>query len=234
MKYSLMTMITFLFITFAHAQEQVVFNQIEALGTGCPAGTVRSSVSPDGTSLSVLFDEFRVEVPEHQAPEPPRTPGRYPRAPPTRPSKAMRDCQLRFTANLPLGTKVVSLEISSQARGATLFDAGIQGSFTSILVGYNGLSQSRGRPVPAIQKQWFGGVGGIMEEWIETPVVQIPINSGCAGAMGRGITFDMKNHLEAEILNGDLTKQGQVSVDSADATGMVKFKLILGRCGGVR
>lgn len=34
----------------------------EAGGNGCPAGTVGASVSPDETSLSILFDQFMAEA----------------------------------------------------------------------------------------------------------------------------------------------------------------------------
>lgn len=37
-------------------------------GTGCPAGTARASVSPDATTLSVLFDNFLSEIPATPAP----------------------------------------------------------------------------------------------------------------------------------------------------------------------
>ena len=31
-------------------------------GTGCPQGTASATLSPDGTALSVLFDQFVVEA----------------------------------------------------------------------------------------------------------------------------------------------------------------------------
>lgn len=232
MKNTLFSFLLLLSVPTLYAQ--VVFDQVNAYGTGCPAGTVTTTTSPDGLSLSVLFDEFRVEVPEFTPPEQPRSPGRFPRAPRTRPGRAMRDCQLRFTANIPLGSKVERVEISLQARGATMLDPNVQASFTSILVGYNGMSQSRGRPVPVIQKFWQANPAGVSDDWTAAPVALVPLHSGCASHAGRAITFDMKNHIEAEIINGDTSKRGLITVDSTDMTGMLKFTLRLRPCGGVR
>ena len=50
------------FATTANAQ--VSFNNVTHSGTGCPQGTVSTAISPDGSSISILFDEFRAEVPQ--------------------------------------------------------------------------------------------------------------------------------------------------------------------------
>lgn len=231
MKTSSLFALSFLFIA-ASSQAQVVFNQITTHGSGCPAGTVSTSASPDGSTLSVLFDEFRVEVPDFNAPAPSPTPGR--RAPRTRPTKSMKDCQLRFTANVPVGSKVEGVEISLQARGATILDPMVSASFTAILVGYQGMSQSRGRPVPVVQKYWQANPAGVSDDWTEAPVAVVPLNSGCATHASKAITFDMKNHIEAEILNGDTSKHGIITVDSTDMSGMLKFTFRVRPCGGVR
>ena len=233
MKKLLLAFAPLLFVSAVQAQG--MFNKIETYGTGCPDGTVSTSISPDGQSMSVLFDEFRVEVPEYNPPSIPPSPGSsFPRAPRTRPSRAMRDCQLRFSATLPLGMSIESVEISLQARGATILDPGITADFTSILVGYTGLAQARGRLQPIIQKQWQPGRSPISDEWTASPSMVVPINSGCATASGRSVTFDMKNHLGAEIVSGDLTKSGIVTVDSADAKGILRVSLRTRTCRSVR
>jgi hypothetical protein len=233
MKKLLLTLAPLLFVTTVQAQG--LFNQIQTYGTGCPDGTVSTSISPDGQSMSVLFDEFRVEVPEYNPPSIPPSPGSsFPRAPRTRPTRAMRDCQLRFSATLPVGMSVESVEFSIQARGATILDPGITADFTSILVGYTGLAQARGRLQPIIQKQWIAGRSPVSDDWTASPSMIVPINSGCAGASGRSITFDLKNHLGAEITTGDLTKTGLVTVDSSDAKGILRVSLRTRSCRGVR
>jgi hypothetical protein len=216
----------------APAFSQVVFDNVIHHGAGCPRASVQTTTSPDGTTLSILFDEFRAEVPDYSVPQPdPRfPPGRG--TPPARPSRSLRDCMLRFTAVLQPGTMVEAVDISLSARGSTILDPGVTASFASILVGYNGMSQGRGRPVPLVQKQW--GTQGVMDDWTEMPSTTLPLRSPCASHHQRSITFDMKNYIIAEIPSGDLRRSGLISVDSADMSGMLRFRFRTRGCGGVR
>ncbi len=52
-------------------------------GNGCPAGTVAATLSPDARTISIMFDEFRLE----------NTPGTPPTAP--------KSCVIRVPVNLP-------------------------------------------------------------------------------------------------------------------------------------
>lgn len=224
----------FLVLFLASAQAQVVFHEPTYLGAGCPQGTVSTIASPDGTSLSVLFDEFRISLPEDggvAAPGP--IPGRG-RAPRRRAGSSMKDCSLRFSADLPVGVRVEAVEISLQARGSTILDPGIQASFASMLVGYNGLAQMRGRVIPIIQKEWNSAYSPIQDDWTASPSAVVPLNSGCARHGGRSINLDMKNYLTANIVSGDFQQQGLITVDSADMTGLLKISLRLKPCGGAR
>ena len=121
-----------------------------------------------------------------------------------------------------------------QARGATILDPGIRASFASMLVGYNGLAQMRGRVVPIIQKEWNSSYSPVQDDWIAAPVALVPVNSSCARHEGRTINLDMKNYLTADIVNGNPASQGLITVDSADMTGLLKISLKLKACGGAR
>lgn len=50
----------FSFGTLAHAQS-LTMESVKFAGSGCPAGTVDASLSPDGRALSVLFSAFTIE-----------------------------------------------------------------------------------------------------------------------------------------------------------------------------
>ncbi len=218
----------------AHAQ--VSFNSLTHAGTGCPQGTVSSVISPDGSSISILFDEFRAEVPQFDGNndngELPRGPG-APRGRNT-PSLQHRSCSLSFTASLPPGVRAETLEVSLQARGATIFDQGVDGYFSSILVGFNGLARSRGNPTVVARRSFRTRRGPIDESWVETPRAVIPLGSGCSGAQGRDIRFDLKNHIQAEIASGDTGRRGLISVDSNDVNGLLRFTVRTVPCGGGR
>jgi len=50
------------FTTMAHAQEAITLGTPGYGGTGCPGGSVSATLSPDATSLSLLFDSYVVEA----------------------------------------------------------------------------------------------------------------------------------------------------------------------------
>ncbi len=202
---------------------QINFNNVTYSGTGCPQGTVSTAVSPDGSSLSILFDEFRAEVPDYNQPAPR---GRQVEA-----SKSLKSCALSFTASLPAGIKVDTLEISLQARGATILDRGVEAAFAAVLVGYNGLARSRPGTTVIAAKKWRG-LADTDESWMETPRTSVPLMSGCSGAQGKDIRFDLKNHVLLEITDRNLQKHGIITVDSNDLNGMLKLTLKTSPCGG--
>lgn len=49
------------FATLAHA-DQITLGEPGYGGDGCPAGSVSATLSPDATSLSLLFDSYQVEA----------------------------------------------------------------------------------------------------------------------------------------------------------------------------
>jgi len=50
------------FTSMAHAQEAITLGTPGYGGTGCPGGSVSATLSPDATSLSLLFDSYVVEA----------------------------------------------------------------------------------------------------------------------------------------------------------------------------
>lgn len=194
-----------------NALSQINFNNVTYSGTGCPQGTVGTAVSPDGSSLSILFDEFRVEVPRYQN---------------KTPTNDQKNCALSFTATLPPGMMAEKLEVTMQARGATILDQGVEGFFSSILVGYNGIARSKGSPTLIAVKQWRNRrTTSVDESWTETPKPVVHLQSACSGAQGKDIRFDLKNHILAETPSGDVNKHGMITVDSNDVSGFLKFTL---------
>ncbi len=219
-----LTLISSLLFVSSAAFAQINFNNVTYSGSGCAKGTVSTAVSPDGSALSVLFDEFRAEVPDYQS-APPR--GRMGGGP----THSLKSCALSFTASIPAGMKVDTLEISLQARGATILDQGVSAAFVSMLVGYNGLARSRAANTLVAAKKWRG-LGETNDSWTETPTAQIALQSGCSGANVKDIRFDLKNHVIAEILDGNLQKHGMITLDSNDVNGMLKFTLRTSPCRG--
>lgn len=222
------TLFTSLFLfSIGMAAAQVSFNEVTYRGSGCPRGSVSSAVSPDGSTISILFDELRAEVPDSQNRRPPGR-GR------AQILSTVKNCSLSFTANLPIGTTADNVEVSLQARGSTLMDAGVKGYFNSFIVGIGGMVRSRNNAIQVIQKNWNAFPYEIQDDWTEMPQSVVPLYAGCANSQSRSIRFDMVNQLQAEIPSGDTSKYGLITVDSADATGMLKFTLRTRPCSGAR
>ena len=210
----------FFFLSFsALAQSQIVFEQINTSGTGCPAGSVTSIVSPDGQSMSLLFDEFRVEIPNY-----------HPTGANASIYEAQKNCNISFTTTLPAGRLATAIGISLQARGNTMTDAGIQSYFTTILVGHRGLANSVGPQAKVIEKKMWMGRTAVGEDWVTNTNVSVPLKSSCSSSTNKAIKFELKNHLQAKIQTSDATKSGIITVDSNDARGMLTFTLSTTPC----
>lgn len=208
------------------ALAQFEFSGFSSRGTGCPINSVSFSPSPDGQSVSVLFDNFMIQLPD---PDLGQVPGstirrRYD------PLNATKGCSLSFNVDLQPGMMVDALEVSVFNRGATVLDQGVT---ASLLTKFLGFSSFGGRVAPQSviieNKQWRGGVN---EDWISNPVVNIPIRSACSSASQRTLRFDMLSNLEAHIINGNTAASGLVTMDSSDVNGSMKIRVIARRCGG--
>jgi hypothetical protein len=233
MKYLLALLISF----SSFAQTRITFDQITYTGTGCEQGSVSSLLSPDGTTMSLLFDEWRVEVPNYQVPPIRSVPGRGPNYRPQRSEASEfvshKTCNITFLTTLPVGAMATGIEISVQARGNTMIDQGINAYFSTILVGHRGLANSSEPQAKVIDKRmWISQRTTVEEDWITNPIVAIPLNSGCASPSNRQIKFELKNHLEARIVGNDLRKAGIVTIDSHDSSGVLSFSLKTQNCGG--
>lgn len=224
----------FFFLSFsALAQSNIIFEQINTNGSGCRPGTVSSVISPDGSTMSLLFDEFRVEVPNYESTPTPET-GRGPNYRPPRANGSIYEsskvCKIAFTTTLPAGRMATSITISVQARGNTMTDAGIQSYFSTVLVGHRGLANSVGPQAKVVEKKMWMGRTDVGEDWISDINVTIPLKSTCASAHNKSIKFELMNHLEAKIKTNDATKSGIVTVDSNDSRGLLTFSLSTAPC----
>ncbi len=214
------------------AWAQINFDEIIYRGSGCPEGTVRTVVSPDGESLSLLFDQFRSEVPQFNQANDNETYSRRV----LRNGQALnhKNCSLSFKAILPVGFKLESVKIELMMRGGVILDSGVEGFFASILVGYTGLVNSRGTPNVLIQKNWRAKNIPTEDEFILNPIKVVKLNSNCSKKNQQVVKFDLKNHIRTEIPDRDLSRSGQIALDSIDSKGMLRFQFTKRRCPGDR
>lgn len=230
MRLSILTAITSLTFLATTAIAQVTFGDLKHKGSGCPLGSTALSPSPDSSSVSILFDAFQVQVPNETNEANDNELGR--RRGRNDVSLQHKACALSFVATLPEGQQVETIELSIYNRGSTFLDQGVQGSLSTIFVGYEGLNNgARPRPTIVERKLWQTRRQGIDEDWTSNPVITIPIQSSCASRTNRNVRFDLKNHLEAEIMNGDVSRSGLVTMDSSDVNGSLKIRVITRPCG---
>lgn len=225
---------TLLLSTQAMAQ-QLSFGGFAHTGTGCPQGTTTFTPSPDGQSVSVLFNEFVVQVPQYDGQnDNDQMGGRG--GPRRRNDSALvfKYCGLGFDVELPQGQLVDSIEVSVFNRGATILDVGVLASYTTTFLGSQGLGGRMGGSPRILERKLWGGDrtnAPVSEEWVSSPTMNIPIRSTCAGAQDKKVRFELRSHITAEILGGDLSRSGLVTIDSSDVNGSIRLKVKTSPCG---
>ena len=195
-------------------------------GNGCPVNSVAFATSPDGQAVSVLYQNFSVQLPDPNQ-------GQIPGSTVRRrfdPFRLNRGCNLSFDIELSAGVAVESLEVSIFNRGAAIMDAGVRGSVSTTFLGYSSFG---GRVAPQSvtlqNKAWSGAVN---DDWISNPVVTVPIRSACASASARTMRFDMLSAIDAQIVSGNPRAQALITMDSSDVNGSMKIRVITRPCGG--
>lgn len=221
------------------AKAQMSFEDFQHSGTGCPQGTVGFSVSPDGASASILFDEFMAQVPQYDGDNDNSQvgSGRLRRTS-NDPKISHKACNLAFSVAIPEGQMVEALEVSIYNRGSTILDAGTRAALSTIFVGHQGLRNIHGGAKPSatiLERKIWGAMRDrnhidIFDDWVSEPIHTIPIQSACANTRERSVRFELKNHLEVEIMNNNLNTTGLIVMDSSDITGSLKFRVITRSC----
>ena len=241
MRHFIIASALFCFSAFAHAQ--MSFNSFAHGGTGCPQNTVSFSPSPDGQSVSVLFDAFQAQVPQvdgnnDNENDRGRVLGRRQMRRRNDVGLQHKQCTLAFSVDLPDDQMVEALEISVFNRGATILDQGVRASLVTAFAGHRGLGgMGRGaganpHQLRVIEKRSWER-GPVNEDWMSTPVTAIPIRSNCSRRGGeRSVRFEMISNLEVEILGDPTGKSGIITMDSSDMNGNMKFRVITRPCGG--
>lgn len=222
----------------SQALAQLNFTSFGHSGTGCPRNTVAFSPAPDGQSVSVLFDQFSVQVPQHDGENDNEDAGPH-RTPRSRRDARVqhRVCSLAFNIELTDGQMVEAIEITADNRGTTELDAGLRASLHTYYVGHQGLGANPqdakiGKLIEL--KQW--GQPGRMpqpvsDNWVSRFVTAVPVRSGCAQNTNRSLRVQIKNHLEIQNTSPDATKAGLLVMDSSDLNASLRFRVLTRPCG---
>ncbi len=213
---------------------------VELRGTGCPQGSHGSVVSPDGSALSILFDQFSAVVPNEstnndndEADNDILIPGVHPKLQKAvlKAQKALsrKACNIVLSAAIPADQKVIGLDIQTDVRGAVMMEEGTEAAFQSLFVGKKGLGFKGQMPEKSIvgHKIWKANKGELIEDWTFSKNHFHPLVSGCAKKADRKIQLNLKTILYARMLNPfiKLAPRGEVVIDSSDIVGSLKVKV---------
>ena len=227
-----------LLLLSAPALAQLNFTSFGHSGTGCPRNSVAFSPAPDGQSVSVLFDQFSVQVPQHDGENDNEDVGPH-RTPRSRRDARVqhRVCSLAFNIELTEGQMIEAIEITADNRGTTVLDPGLRASLHTYYVGHQGLganpqSAKIGKLIEL--KQW-GQPGRfpqpVSDDWVSRFVTAVPVRSGCAQNSNRSLRVQIKNHLEIQNTSPDATKSGLLVMDSSDLNASLRFRVLTRPCG---
>lgn len=218
---------------------QLHFASFGHAGSGCPRGSVAFSPAPDRQSVSVLFDQFSVQVPQFDGvnENDDRSPHRSPRARNDARTQH-RLCSLVFNVELTPGQMVEALEVTGDNRGTTVLDPGLTASLHTYYVGHRGLGSA---PPPHAMvgkliemKQWGQAnrhAAPVSDDWTSRFLTAVPVRSGCAQSANRSIRLEFKTHLEIQNTTADQTKTGLLVMDSTDLNASLRIRVLTRPCG---
>lgn len=212
------------------------FGTPEFRGTGCKRGTTSTVTSPDGKALSILFDDFAVEVPQVDGDNDNdeiedglnnRRMGRF------NENIDHKRCAMIIKTDVPQEEIIESISVKLDMRGSAFIDPGANVVFQSRLVNWKG-RQARfrgGKAGQMIEKKMWNA-NNFQEEWVVSKTITIPINTGCHARARNNVEFSINNALIAR-LNPRRGGEGYAfsTIDSHDLGGRMEFKVKTRPCG---
>lgn len=230
-------MMTMLFILIVAEASGADFNfsRVDAKGTGCPIGTTSIVSTQDQNTVSILFDEMRVELPQYDLDNDNDviTDENPSRGRKDDPFYSHKTCAINIDATIAEGQQVDSVEISVDFRGMSFLDTGVQALFHSQFVEFKGpRAQSRRAKDMVARKVWRNG--GVDEDWLIEATKVVDVKSECASRGDLQAHFSLLNIVKAQIQpqyrNRDVT--GLISLDSTDLKAALKVKVHTSPCRG--
>lgn len=210
------------------------FSKVQARGTGCPLGSTDIIISPDGNSVSLLFNEMLVELPniDGDNDNDVNIPGhgrssRFDR------SVVQKICNVLVESQLPEDHKVESIDVKIDFRGSTFMDEGATAFFHSQLI--NMTTPGRGSEARrdfVARKIWREGP--VDEDWTVSSSRRIKVNGNCSRRGDDKNRFNLRNIVRASLTDHASTLDSMVFIglDSADLVGKMEVKVNSRPCGG--
>lgn len=200
-------------ISVAKADTAFRFKDVNLLGRGCPDGTFAVVKSPDDQTVSIIFDQFSVEVPQDNK------------------LIDMKSCDIHISSILKDNERVTAIDIDVDYRGFVSIEGNATAKLQTYLMSWSGPQRGKlKRRNLAINESWNSGV---MDDWFVTKTTTVPINSNCSRRGDDLASFRLKNILMASIPQRGFTSDSTalLTFDSSDLKGVFKLKLHTKTCG---
>ncbi len=224
---NLLLVIGLMAMTSLYSVQATTFSKVQARGTGCPLGSTDIVVSPDQSSVSVLFNEMLIELPQFDGDNDNDQDidghGSHSRFDSTLVQKV---CNILVESQLPPEHKVEAIEVKIDFRGSTFMDAGTTAFFHSQLINHSGpgRGQEKRRDFVA-RKIWREGP--VEDDWTVSSTRRIKINGNCSRRGDTKAQFNLRN-----LIRASLTLQGKrdnsmvfIGLDSSDLVGKMNIKV---------
>lgn len=229
-------MITISSVSFSQSIE---FSSPILQGSGCPPGTTATSISPDGTSLSVLFDQMQASVPNHNR-DNDNDETEENDEPEAKTSAQLQHkiCRWTFQATIPEGFRAQALALQTDFRGFLQADPGTRSLFRLFIHARHGLGgEAKGRALieERVWRNNRNSPGTLTEEFTINSQKTYELGNKCARNKDRTITIHLRNVIQARVIRGmnrneSRLPSNEITVDSGDLTGSVKARIAISPC----
>jgi hypothetical protein len=211
--------------------QKLKFKSIDFSGSGCSEETASTIISPDGKSMSVLFDELYVEIPQFSGDNDNDELSDDNEDYTSKFNKNVdrKTCLMNIEAKVPKGHKIKAIDLSFDYRGSTFTEEGALTSFKTKLVNFQGPSGRRQHPEKLLGTKRFRQNSDT--DFTLSQTRTLPIQSECVGKESIS-KFALKNIVKAKAIRGQahLSPEAFIALDSADLKASVKFKVHLEKC----
>ncbi|MFI5391871.1 MAG: DUF4360 domain-containing protein [Bacteriovoracales bacterium] len=229
-----MKYLIFVFMTLStFADDNFSFSEINLKGTGCKNGTAQIVTSPNDQTISFLFDDFKVEVPNKLGDNDNDDMDDEDNKVPESKLNARLDhkvCNIVLNTNLKADEMVDHLEFDLDFRGFTGLEKGAMARFRARLLTWNGPERAQKKGSQIASKIWEGS--SISDNWTISQKVNIPVNSPCSRKDDKNFRVNLKTILQARILKNQSVDStfATLTMDSSDVVGHMKMRVVTKKC----
>ncbi len=136
---SLFTLLLIVFSYRSFSSDLFQFSNPLFKGSGYPKGSASTTLSPDNQEVSVLFDQFFLEVPQYNG---------------GNARNSFKMCDMLFSAIVPNNHKIKSLIVSIDFRGNTYIEKKAQALFRTQFISFKGPRGTNNRGQKLLDNQF--------------------------------------------------------------------------------